>query len=749
MKTRKQGKAGRAGAPFRRTAEAGQGATPWHLVALAALVLLIAAGSLRRIWGADFWWQYGTGRLVAESGPPSVDVLSFPSAGRPWIEMRWLYCLSLYEVIRIGGFAGAVVLKTIGVAAAFGLALATAATRRAMIPACFIAGVAFVASSQRLFVRPEIVTFLFFALFVFLVDRHRREGGRAVWALPLLQIVWANAHTLFLLGPFVAGTYALVSGVEWVEARSKDQDARDRAKRSARTAAAVFVLTVLACVATPYGVRGFLFPLELLREIHGTAFKDVIGEFRGPFAYGQRYTSVRAYEALLVACLLSALVSARRLDAFLTLVLLPQIYLSLAAIRNLPLFCLASIPFVIRNLDQASFFARNGPARWLRASRGPAAVLFAVLCLAYARDFATDRFHVREGDTNQFGLGLAAHHDPEASAKPLIGRDPAPRAFVTMREGSYLIGRGVRTFIDPRLEVHGEDLFRRYLDILASDDAWREAVSEWDLRAALVDLESPLAARLLRQVGWHLLAFDEVAALFVRDGEPGFPEPIRDTRAFEEAAAQLRKALPSPPSPEDAGLLGRVASPSPYLRVAGFLATGGQWALAEPFARDALRADPSTAGAHATLGQLLDARGDSAGAAREFEMELVAAPGNAIVERLLSFAYFKSGRPEGARPLLERRVETAPEDALAWAMLTKLHADGARIRDAVACARRAAGAAPRNADYRANLGRLLALSGDSKRGIASLRRAARLAPHDAQISKDLAALESGPLRTGR
>ena len=85
--------------------------TALSAVALGAAFLLLTAAAFRKIWGADFWWQYATGRLVAEQGIPHQDVFSYTMSGQPWIELRWLYCLVLYHLKEMLGAGGVIVAK--------------------------------------------------------------------------------------------------------------------------------------------------------------------------------------------------------------------------------------------------------------------------------------------------------------------------------------------------------------------------------------------------------------------------------------------------------------------------------------------------------------------------------------------------------------------------------------------------------------------------------------------------------------
>ena len=154
------------------------------VLAAASILALLAAASFRRIWEADFFWQWKTGELVARTGPPRVDTLSQTSRGRPWIEMRWLYCRLLYAVVEAAGSPGAVAAKALAVLAAFALALAASPWRRATAAACLVLPVAILAASQRFYVRPELASFLLFSLFVCLCAWSRRGSGAGSTLFP-------------------------------------------------------------------------------------------------------------------------------------------------------------------------------------------------------------------------------------------------------------------------------------------------------------------------------------------------------------------------------------------------------------------------------------------------------------------------------------------------------------------------------------------------------------------------------------
>src|SRR5689334_13894334 len=60
----------------------------------------------------DIWWHLAAGREMASRGALlRTDPFSVGAAGRPWIDVHWLFQLSVYAVERCAGLAGLVWVK--------------------------------------------------------------------------------------------------------------------------------------------------------------------------------------------------------------------------------------------------------------------------------------------------------------------------------------------------------------------------------------------------------------------------------------------------------------------------------------------------------------------------------------------------------------------------------------------------------------------------------------------------------------
>lgn len=629
-----------------------------------------------------------------------------------------MFCVVQSRIAELAGPAGLAAAKVVVVGAAFALVTASVRSRAGAGVTSFVVVVATLAASQRFFVRPELATYLFIALFCFVLERDRHAQTRTLWLLPVLQVVWVNTHTLFVFGPLLVGLAACIG--------------RARFRRVAPVATA----TAVACLVNPWALRGALFPWQLFTQIRGdSAFNLVIEEFRAPLIVGASQTPVRCWLVLAGVALVSAILNRARLDPFWTVLACAQLYLSFLAIRNLPLFALAAIPFILSNLDRAPAWER------LR-TRLPADAVFAaatlVLCGYFGWAIVTDRLAVRQGDTNQFGIGFATSRYPVGAADFLEQSGTEGRVLSTMREASYLIDRGRAAFFDPRLEVYGEELLRRYLAVQSDPRAFADVVREYDVRVVVAETGSNLTRIAWRSPRWGLVFFDEVAAVFFRRDDLGAAEPLETPDRIVRQAMQAREGLPRPGK----GPLGRAVAPDPYLALADLLLIAGLPDPAEDFVREARSIRPDAHDLALRSATVAELRGDWVGMREAAQEGLGRTPEDPRLVHKLATALYREGRFAEAIPRLVESVEARPTRASARAMLGGALAAEGRLAEAEVELREAVALEPRP-DYLANLARVHARLGRIDEAIAGLERALEAAPTNERIRRDLAILRQG------
>ena len=260
--------------------------------------LLLAMGAAAFVLGCqelfdgDVWWHLRTGQWIWQNGRiPTQDLFTFTSAGRPWIDLHWLFQVVLALAYAAGGVRGMITLAAAAGASTVLVGL-TARDRRSpswVVAACWLP--ALLAMSARLVPRPEVLSFLAMAIYLSILLRCDDHPALA-WLLPAVQLFWVNAHALFVLGPIILFAYLLG---QWLDALLHGNSRGPLSPRwhgrrwwahLGGSAAAVG----LACLANPYGLHGAIFPFQLYPKITqwGGSYKTLIIEFVNLREYIQR-----------------------------------------------------------------------------------------------------------------------------------------------------------------------------------------------------------------------------------------------------------------------------------------------------------------------------------------------------------------------------------------------------------------------------------------------------------------------------
>jgi len=649
---------------------------------VAAVVLMIAVLSLQRIWSVDYWWQWKTGELVLQHGPPHRDLFSFTNPEHARIEVRWLYCAALYALTHTFGHGAATLVKCAVVLATFGLAVRLG-TRRWLHPGAWaVAAVAALACSQRLVVRPETASYAFLVLTVAIIMRLQAGGSRWAFALPALVALWANVHGLFVLGPAVVGAWLVSEAIEALFARRRGGDDPDRARRL-RTAAVLLLATLAAPLANPYGARIWALAVDQYRTLQDPAQRSFYAELASPFSFSQRFTAVVFYEVLIGMVILAAIAAGRRLRVFWVILVASQLWLSATAIRNLPLFVLVAIPFVIRSFASSPWTTRLRVRRAARPVGVAAAIAGILAALFVVRDVATDRFAVRQHDTNQFGLGIASHRFPEGAVGFLRQHAIEGPLFNTAGAGSYLLAHGFKVFIDPRGEVYQERILAEYRSLVEEPTPSKIELyrDRWGLRAMVLDCDMFALARVAENAGWRV-AFVDAEAIVVL---PGREVPRLDLRRDADPwLAGVRRTLPAARAYAGLGLLTRVTNPAPYARLGRLTWELGAQKTSCTFYEDAHVAYPPRFRDWAALGWCAAQAGDRKRAARSYARAVELDPRNEDYLTRAAFACLAVDSLAAARAFAETLLAVAKFDSpalqvLAAAMLKERRADDAAV----------------------------------------------------------------------
>ncbi len=592
------------------------------LTALLGIVL-----TLRPIDDYDVWYHLAAGRLmVATWRWPVSNTFAYTTPDHPWIDLHWVFQLVLYAAYALGGADGCILLTVVLVLASVTILQASARRFAPDVLVALLIAIALVVASPRFVPRPELLSFVLLATYLWLLDGFPRNGRALYWLVPL-QALWTNSQGIFAIGLVVIGCYWAGATLAFLPLPRGWRAASGASPGEWRRLTMVLVLATAACFLNPYGLRGALFPFDLLPRVTGSSLLSArIGEFRPPFQSGYGVPLAYTWAAMVVLAAASFIVSIRRWHLGRLFVTAALAILSMQALRNVALFAWVAVPAIAANLGpfctrwaDPSPMARgekrrdavaHAPATSARlaAALAPVATGGVIVVLALLIvSVVTNRFSYSLGIEREFGVGVSPLHFPIAAEEFARDVGIGGRPFNCLATGGYLAWRrfpAERVFVDGRLEVYPEEFFQFYFAALDDPRNWPTVVARYAPDYALLyhvwSNRFPLVRYLLAGHGWELVYYDETASLYLPTDDAH--RTVRE-RAEREFAARRARNRPSPPP---SGLRRALSVPVAALRrdtaYGDFLMTiGAAGDAVEAYTR-ALAIDPDVSQTRFTLG---------------------------------------------------------------------------------------------------------------------------------------------------
>jgi hypothetical protein len=474
----------------------------WTLVVAVAAFLKALPGARWLLADPDTDMHVTAGNwILAHHALPFHDPFSNSMPGAHWVVHEWLAELVLALTYDALGWWGLVFLSAGCFALAIALLTRWLMKRLDPLIALVVVALSFVLLLPHLLARPHLlaeplVVAWCAGLFA------ARDAGRApsVLLLPLMTI-WANLHAGYMVGValtgFLGGEAVLAatsSAMRWSEIR--------------RWGGFTF-LALLAAALTPNGLDGLLLPLSFMDKsvMYASIIEwksanfDSFGPIElwillliaGGWGLGLKLPLPRL--ALVVGITHMTLAHARHMDLIATVCPLAMAAPLSAQIRAL----FAGQP-VSALRQRIAALARPTERAGLAAAMG---AIVAICALFAAHPL------VRDDGATRPGAALAAaerlHLDgPVFNAQPF---------------GGYLIFRGIKPFIDGRMEMYGEAFLSRYIKAGSGEQTvLDETLQQYAITWTMLEPADGAVAVLDHKPGWRRVYRDDYAVIHMRTG---------------------------------------------------------------------------------------------------------------------------------------------------------------------------------------------------------------------------------------
>jgi hypothetical protein len=222
----------------------------FYFLAVSVWIFLYLIANNKADW--DLWGVMSFGALLDQNPNhfPYSDPFSYTAFGKPWVYHEWGSGVVFFQLFKHFGSPALFWLKFLLVEGIFLLACQGFLRKRPegnpapvsiLFPVCLVIAAYLILPIVSTTIRCQLFTFFGYALFLFILERHRHTPSwKGIWLLPLLMMGWVNLHGGFITGLFIIGTYLLAY---WLQKNIQPTI----------QLAVVFALSSLSTLANPYG----------------------------------------------------------------------------------------------------------------------------------------------------------------------------------------------------------------------------------------------------------------------------------------------------------------------------------------------------------------------------------------------------------------------------------------------------------------------------------------------------------------
>lgn len=471
----------------------------YFFLPIAFLLILLGIGDMSLT--QDLGRHIKTGEIIVNCKCiPDTNLYSYTQADFPFYNHHWLPEVFFYYVHMFFGFGGIFAFKVMGIVLAFGTSYYLAFKKNKFW--AFIFSFFFIyVLSERFDSRPEIFSFIFISLFLFLIEKFRQTRNiKYLFPFPLIELVWVNSHIYFIVGIVI---FSALFTSEFIQNK----------KKLDRSLLLLFVLTLLAVFINPSGFKGGFLPFTILES-----YPYSIVENQNIFFLNTFFSSARilTFEILASIFTILFLVNLKKNDIFYSLISVFSLVSSLVMIRNFPIFVLVALPYmtflasVTEGKIQDSYFIKNTKIL----------LIFILIIFVPYRVYKIITYPI-------YGWGIVDAVGPGVDY--LQKNNITGPIFNNFDVGGYLIYRlypKEKVFVDARPEAYSKKSFDEYRKMQYEMNFFNKQVKRYNISTVffshgdLTPWGQAFLSNIERNNNWKKVYFDDWVVIYKQEIKP-------------------------------------------------------------------------------------------------------------------------------------------------------------------------------------------------------------------------------------
>lgn len=351
-------------------------------------------------------------------------------------------------------------------------------------------------------IRSQSFTYLFFAMWLYLLELVKRGKRFVIYLFPLTMLLWANLHGGFVAGLGVVALYGLGEAIN---------------KRPFVNYIWIFIMSSLVTLINPYGIKYWTYLFQAV-----TMSRPYVSEWQ-PLHFIVNMRQVYGFEIIMGLTIISFIYLLikrfKKINIAEVLILAGTLYMSCSHIRHIIFFVIAAASYIYYYLYSAvRFFTFD---------------IYSKFCKLFPEKFRYITLVLK--DTFVYGLiilvGMIMFDFVPLKLK--VNPDQFPTKAVEFIKINHLDGNLMVLFnwgsyalwklyphnlvaVDGRYEeVYTDDLIQEVARFHYAWAGWDELITKYKADILLIPREYDVYDKVLMSPDWKIVYHDKVAAIFV------------------------------------------------------------------------------------------------------------------------------------------------------------------------------------------------------------------------------------------
>ncbi len=335
--------------------------------------------------------------------------------------------------------------------------------------------------------RSQIITYLFFVLTLFLINRFNNGSKKSLYFIPLILLIWVNTHIGFFVGLILLKASFFYKRDKFI--------------------IAIFVLSILITLLNPFGINVYK---EIINH-SSSSLNTMIAEWTSPELWQEIIITTSTIFLLIV------LLNKKSKNLYLIALTLFFSVLSLSARRNEPFFYTVMLYVLLQENIVQSFFKKLKFSLFASEIILPLFISFFVITLGFLSIPRTIKFDTNWNEYCTKGQSIYPCNADNA-IKKLSGN-----VYSMYEWGGFLIWRNpnIKVFVDGRMPAWKDETekspYEVFLEIIQTKEGWNEKLAKFKTDYLLIQQGTFLDLLLQKEAQryhWKEFYRDDLAVIY-------------------------------------------------------------------------------------------------------------------------------------------------------------------------------------------------------------------------------------------